>query len=78
MYKFINDSERNSMIIWGIDYYSYNICFKENIRFIRLNMNWGLFRFFNSVLIDWNFFLEDMRCLFYDVFKILLFKFFEF
>ena len=50
--KFINDSERNSMITQGSDYHSHNTRFKETIRYIRSHTNWGLLRSFNSTLAD--------------------------
>ena len=69
-----DDSERNSMITQASDYHSHNTRSKETIRSIRSNTNWGLLRFFNSALTDWNSLPEDMRCLPYNAFKISLHK----
>ena len=73
--KFINDSERNSMITQ--DYHSHNTRSKETIRYIRSHTNWGLLRSFNGTLADWKSLLEEMRCLPYNAFKISLLKNFK-
>ena len=65
MHDFINDSERNSMITRG---------FKETIRTVRSNTDWGLLRSYNSALTDWNSLPAEMRCLPYDAIKISLLK----
>ena len=74
MHDFINDNERNSMITRGLDYHSHNTRFKETIRTVRSNINWGLLRSYNSALTDWNSLPAEMRCLPYDAFKISLLK----
>ena len=66
VHNFINDNERKGMITRGSDYHSHNNRSKETIRSIRLNMNWGLLRSFNSALTDWNSLPEDMRCLLHN------------
>ena len=63
LYLLINDSERNSTIIWGLDYHSHNSRSKETIRTIRSNTNRGLLRSFNSALKDYNSLPVEMRCL---------------
>ena len=74
MHSFINDSERNRMIIRGTDYHSHNTHSKETFR---SNTNWGLLRSFNSALSDWNSLPEHTGCLSYNAFKISLFKHFK-
>ena len=74
MHDFINDSERNSMITRGLDYHSHNTRFKETIRPVRSNTNWGLLRSYNSELTDWNSLPAEMKCLPYDAIKISLLK----
>ena len=74
MHDFINDSERNSMITRGLDHHSHNTRFKETIRTVRSNTNWGLLRSYNSALTDWNSLPAEMRYLPYDAFKISLLK----
>ena len=62
------------MITRGLDYHSHNTRFKETIRTVRSNTNWGLLRSYNSALTDWNSLPAEMRCLPYDAFKISLLK----